>query len=97
MVKRRKDPVTGKFITESEPNDKLFALRLPQSLLTDLKEAYGDGTAAFIRQAIAERLERELNNPSDSSDCNFSSVQYQVCEKLVTPGYPQHIKSRGRH
>lgn len=74
MVERKKDPVTGKFTSDSEPNDKFFALRLSESLLLKLKQSYGDKAAAFIREAIAEKLEREGKSCSQSSDCETTAV-----------------------
>jgi hypothetical protein len=59
MVNRKKDPETGKFTTEGEPNDQSLTIRVSESLKKWLKEAYGDRAAAFIREAIAEKLERE--------------------------------------
>lgn len=77
MVERKKDPVTGKFSSDSEPNDKFFALRLPESLLSLLKQTYGDKVAAFIREAIAEKLERESHNKQPTAH-EFKSSQLLI-------------------
>lgn len=79
MVKRRKDPATGKFYSEAEPNDKFIGLRLPESLFVQLKQTYGDAAQAFIREAIAEKMERERSCNTDlSSDKRTISNQIMV-------------------
>lgn len=80
MVNRKKDPETGKFTTESgEPNDRSLTIRVSESLKTWLKETYGDNAAAFIREAIAEKAEREVSrNVHQSSDDKTISDQLMV-------------------
>ncbi len=48
---------------DSELIDKLFALLLPESLLSQAKKCAGKGLVEFVNEAIAEKLEREsINN-----------------------------------
>jgi len=55
MTKR----LNGKFYTESEPNRRKLTLRLPDSLADRLEQVAGNEVAAWVRQAIAQRLQRE--------------------------------------
>lgn len=57
---RKRDTKTGKFVTEREPVDsKPITVRLPRSLEAELRQYAGDALAPWIREAIAEKLERE--------------------------------------
>ena len=57
---KNRDTKTGRFVTDKEPVDsKPIALRLPRSLEAELREHAGDALAPWIREAIAEKLERE--------------------------------------
>lgn len=57
---RNRDTKTGKFFTEREPVDsKPITVRLPRSLEAELRQYAGDALAPWIREAIAEKIERE--------------------------------------
>ena len=49
----------GKFFTQAEPNSRNLTVRVPETLHTELKNVAGEKLAAWIREAIAEKLERE--------------------------------------
>lgn len=74
MINRKKDTLTGKFTTLGEPNDQSLTIRVSKSLKKWLKETYGDYTAAFIRSAIAEKLERDISSQQPTAH-EFKSSQ----------------------
>ncbi len=53
--------VNGKFYSDSEPVRRKLTLRLPDSLADQLEKAAGTEVAAWVREAIAEKLEREYD------------------------------------
>ena len=60
-MKPQRDTATGKFRSDSEPNKSKLTLRLPSSLYDQLREVAGDQVAAWVREAIAEKLQRQKN------------------------------------
>jgi hypothetical protein len=58
-MKPERDTKTGKFKSESEPNRRKLTVRLPDSLADELEQAAGSEVAAWVRQAISEKLERQ--------------------------------------
>lgn len=54
--------VNGKFFSESEPNKYKLTLRLPESMASRMQEVAGGEVAAWVREAIAEKLARETQN-----------------------------------
>lgn len=51
--------VNGRFYSESEPNTFKLTLRMPESLAQEMKQAAGVEMAAWVRDAIAEKVARE--------------------------------------
>ena len=65
---RKRDTQSGKFVTDKEPVvSKPIALRLPPSLEAELRTYAGDAVAPWIREAIAEKLEREKQQETAKS------------------------------
>lgn len=60
-MKPQRDTESGKFRSDSEPNKSKLTLRLPSSLHEQLREVAGDEVAAWVREAIAEKLQRHTN------------------------------------
>lgn len=58
-MKAERDKTTGKFVTQAEPNSRNLTVRVPATLHSELKNVAGAQLAAWIREAIAEKLERE--------------------------------------
>lgn len=57
---RKRDTQSGKFVTDKDPVvSKPIGVRLPLSLEAELRAVAGDAVASWIREAIAEKLERE--------------------------------------
>ena len=56
---KKRDNTTGKFFTESEPNSRNLTVRVPGSMHSQLQTVAGDRLAAWVRDAIAEKLARE--------------------------------------
>jgi len=57
---RKRDTESGKFVTDKEPVvSQPISVRLPPSLLAELRAYAGDAVAPWIREAIAEKLDRE--------------------------------------
>jgi hypothetical protein len=60
---RKRDTQSGKFVTDQEPVvSKPISVRLPPSLEAELRAVAGDAVAPWIREAIAEKLERDKDH-----------------------------------
>lgn len=60
---RKRDTHSGKFVTDREPVvSKPISVRLPPSLEAELRAVAGDAVAPWIREAIAEKLERDKHH-----------------------------------
>jgi hypothetical protein len=49
----------GKFKSDSEPIVSKLSFRLPPSLRAEVERIAGDQIAAWLREAVVEKLERE--------------------------------------
>jgi hypothetical protein len=63
MKKPRNTTGKGYFtVVGKEPlSKKILAVRLPESLDAQARQVAGDDLSGWLREAIAEKLERELN------------------------------------
>ena len=50
--------VRGRFYTEAEPNTERIAARIPESMYLELIDASNGQIAQFIREAIANEINR---------------------------------------
>lgn len=66
-MKAKRDD-NGKFYSTAEPNKAKLTLRLPDSLHNRVRKTAGDEIAAWVRQAIIEKLEREENTRDSRVD-----------------------------
>lgn len=56
--------VNGKFYSDGEPNTERIAVRVPPSIYLDVIDASNGEIAKFVRDAIAEKLQRSTNQKS---------------------------------
>lgn len=65
---RKRDTQSGKFVTDKEPlTSKPIGIRLPSSLLAELRVYAGDAVSPWIREAIVEKLEREKSQKNSQN------------------------------
>ncbi len=58
-MERQRNPQSGKFYSESKPNRFKLTLRIPDDMALELKDLAGQDVAQWVREAIAQKLERE--------------------------------------